>query len=168
MICPACGHENIEGAELCEHCGNDLTHLSRPKAASPTEKLLHKRPVGALRPHAPVVIPASRKIRDVIASMVIRHDGCAVVVNDAGEVIGVFTERDLLMKLAGKPDALLDSPVSEFMTPDPVTVTADVPIAYALHQMDVGGYRHIPLVAGKKPVGMVSIRDIVTFFGEHP
>jgi CBS domain-containing protein len=165
MICPACKHENIEGAELCEHCGVDLTHLSRPKASSPAEKLLHKRPISDLRPHAPVVVPSSRKVRDVIASMVIRHDGCAVVVNEAGEVIGIFTERDLLMKLAGKPDELLDSPVGEFMTPDPVTTTADVPIAYVLHQMDIGGYRHIPIVDGKKPVGMVSIRDIITFFG---
>ena len=135
MKCPACGHENIEGAELCEHCGVDLTHLSRPKAASPAEKLLHKQPVRALRPHAAVIVPANRKVRDVIASMVLRHDGCAIIVNDEGSVIGVFSERDLLMKLAGKPDELLDSPVSEFMTANPVTITADVPIAYALHQI---------------------------------
>lgn len=166
MRCSACKFDNIEGAEICENCGGDLTYLSRPKATNPVEKFLHKQPVRALREHPAVTVPPTRKIRDVIASLVLRHDGCAVVVDDMGYVIGVFSERDLLFRIAGRGDDLLDRPVSEFMTPDPVTIGADAPIAYALHQMDLGGYRHLPLVENGKPVGMVSIRDIVTFFGE--
>lgn len=165
MKCPACGFENIEGSESCDNCDVALTDLSRPKAQNPVEKLLHKRPVRDLRPHKAVVVPPTRKVRDVIASMVLHQDGCAVVVDDEGKIVGVFSERDLLMKVAGRGDPPLDAPVAEFMTPDPVVIRGDAPIVYALHQMDLGGYRHLPLVEAGKPIGMVSIRDIMTFLG---
>lgn len=167
MICPACGEENIDGAEACEHCGQDLTYLSRPRAHSLVEKAIHKEKVNALRPHPAVTVPQNRKVKDVLVSMVMHKDGCAVVVDDAGAPVGIFSERDLIMKIAGREESLLDHPVSEFMTTDPVTIEADAPIAYALHQMDLKGYRHLPLVKDGKPVGMVSVRDIVTFIGNR-
>ncbi len=166
--CPACNHENIFGAEFCENCGGDLTHLSKPRAKSAVEKSRHKTTVAALRRHDPVVVPSDRKVCDVLASLVLHRDGCAVVVDSDGEVVGVFTERDLIRKVAGVDESLLERPVHEFMTADPVTVELDVPIAFALHEMDVGGYRHVPVVEDAKPVGLVSIRDIITFLGDRP
>lgn len=166
-ICPACGEENIDGAEACEHCGQDLTYLSRPRAHSLVEKALHKEMIRSLRPHPPVIVPETRKVKDVLVSLVLHKDGCAVVVNADGAPVGIFSERDLILKVAGKGDDLLDHPVSEFMTPDPVTIDAEVPIAYALHQMDLKGYRHLPVVKDGKPVSMVSVRDIVTLIGSR-
>lgn len=165
FVCPACDHENIDGAECCEHCGDDLTHLSRPRAKSPIEKSLHKRTVAALRRHDPVVVSPQRKLLDVIASLVHHRDGCVVVVDAQGKVVGIFTERDLVLKVAGKGEDLLERPVGEFMTPDPVTIEMDAPIVFALHQMDLGGYRHLPVVEDDQPVGLVSIRDIIAFLG---
>ena len=59
----------------------------------------------------------------------------------------------------------LDRPVADFMTPSPETITKQDSIAYALHAMDLGGYRHIPVVAedSKLPIGIISIRDILRF-----
>lgn len=165
--CPACGHENIEGLEACEHCGDDLAYLSRPKAKTPVEKWLHKTPVRSLRKHAVVQVTRDRKVRDVLASLVLHKDGCAVVTDEQGAVLGVFSERDLVLKVAGKEDGLLDHPVGEFMTADPVTIDAEVPIAYALHQMDLGGYRHLPVVQDGKAVSMVSVRDIMSYIGSR-
>ena len=162
-VCPACGHENIQGAEACDNCGGDLAFLSAPKASSRLDRSLHQEPVQALGKHSPVVVTADRKVKDVLVSLVTHCDGCAVVVDDHGSVLGVFSERDLLSKVAGRGEELLERPVRDFMTPDPVVIETSAPIAYALHQMALGGYRHLPLVQGGKPVGMVSIRDIVTF-----
>jgi CBS domain-containing protein len=47
------------------------------------------------------------------------------------------------------------------MTPKPETLTANKSLAFALHKMDVGGYRHMPLVQDGRPVGMISVRDIM-------
>lgn len=167
ITCPACSEENIDGAETCEHCGDDLTHLSRPRAKSRVERSLQKEPVSFLRPHPAVVVRTDRKVREVIASLILHNDGCAVVIDHAGKTVGVFSERDLLFRLALEDDAQLDRPVSEFMTPDPVTIAADAPIIFALHQMDLGGYRHLPLLDKGKPVGMVSVRDIITYVGDR-
>lgn len=166
--CPSCRSLNLEGAETCEECGADLTELSRPRARSPVEKSLHKGRVGDLRDHPPVVVPPERKIRDVIASLVHRRDGCAVVADASGKVVGVFSERDLLTRVAGRGEELLDRPVAEFMTKDPVTIGADAPLAYALHQMDLGGYRHLPVIdVRNRPVAMVSIKDILAYLEDE-
>jgi CBS domain-containing protein len=52
------------------------------------------------------------------------------------------------------------------MTKDPETLEEDQTIACALNKMSVGGYRHIPIVRHGKPVGVVSIRDLVDFLVE--
>lgn len=165
--CPACQTENLAGAETCENCGYDLTVLTRPRARTVVEKSLHKEPIRSLRKRQAIVVPADRKVIDVVASLVAHREGCAVVVDEIGAVVGVFSERDLIRRVAGGPPDLLERPVSEFMTPDPVTIEADAPIVYAIHQMDLGGYRHLPLVEEGKPIGMVSVRDIVTFLDER-
>jgi len=47
------------------------------------------------------------------------------------------------------------------MTPNPETVTSGDTLAFALGKMDAGGYRHLPVVAGGKPVGVISVRDVL-------
>jgi CBS domain-containing protein len=54
------------------------------------------------------------------------------------------------------------------MTPRPFTIAAKDSIGYALQAMDLGGYRHLPIVDGaSKPVGLISIRDIVRFLAVY-
>lgn len=166
MRCPMCRAENIEGAEVCEGCGGDLTFLSRPKAHSEIEWALHKVRLSNLRRHPALCVTPATTVREVVELMTTRKEGCAVVTDEAGTLLGVFSDRDLLMKVAGGDEDQFARPVSEFMTADPVTIAADAPIAYALHQMDLGGYRHLPLMEGDRAVGMVSIRDIVSFIDQ--
>ena len=52
------------------------------------------------------------------------------------------------------------------MTKSPDTITSDAPIAFALHKMDVGGYRHLPVMDGGRVVGIVSVRDIMRYITE--
>jgi CBS domain-containing protein len=46
------------------------------------------------------------------------------------------------------------------MTPDPVVLRHDDPIAVAIHKMAVGGFRHIPIVEDGRPTGVVTARDV--------
>jgi CBS domain-containing protein len=86
--------------------------------------------------------------------------GCLLVVDD-GRLLGILTERDLLLKLE-RGD--VERPVRDLMTPDPEVLSPEDPIVYALNKMSVGGFRHVPLLddAGR-PVGIVSVRDIVDY-----
>jgi CBS domain-containing protein len=53
------------------------------------------------------------------------------------------------------------------MTPGVVTLEAEDRIAYALHKMNVGGYRHIPILFAGRLAGVISIRDILRYLTER-
>ena len=83
----------------------------------------------------------------------------SVVVSDFGRMIGIFTERDLMRAVAGRVHSS-EARVREWMTPDPVTMTEDMSVEEAGNTMIERGFRHIPVVAGERAVGIVSIRDV--------
>ena len=82
--------------------------------------------------------------------------GCVAV--DSGRLVGILTERDVVLKLAGR--SLEGIRVRDVMTPDPVVLRSDDTIAVAIHKMALGGFRHIPLVSGGRATGIVSARDL--------
>jgi CBS domain-containing protein len=86
---------------------------------------------------------------------------------DAGKLAGIFSERDALMKLNTDAARFFDRPISQFMTPDPVTLETNDKIAFALHKMNVGGYRHVPILFGGKLAGVISIRDILRYLTDR-
>ena len=87
--------------------------------------------------------------------------GSLLVIDDDGMLVGILSERDLLTKVAGIHDDYAERPVREFMTTGPEAVDEDDTLAFALHKMDVGGYRHVPVVKGGQPLGMLSVRDML-------
>lgn len=92
--------------------------------------------------------------------------GC-VLVCEGANVVGLFTERDLMRRViaTGKP---LTSPVSSVMTPNPVVVHPKDPIGLAIRRMEEGGYRHLPVIdEGGAPVGILSVKRIVHYLVEH-
>jgi CBS domain-containing protein len=109
-----------------------------------------------------LAIPPATPVAEVIALMNESSTGCALVV-DRGALVGIFTERDVLRKVAGRTDstALL---VGEVMTRDPDTLPQTASVAFALNRMSVEGYRHIPLLDDDgAPVGVVGMRDIINW-----
>ena len=89
--------------------------------------------------------------------------GCVVVVRDE-QVVGIFSERDALLRLSTKAAELKSRPVSEFMTPNPRMLDTEAKIAFAVQRMDLGGYRHVPIVDHSGELcGIVSARDILRY-----
>jgi CBS domain-containing protein len=123
-------------------------------------------PIRDLPPKRAVSVPAATSVGEAIRVLQERHFG-ALLVTEGTKVVGIFTERDVLNKIAGKPVDLKTTAVATVMTRNPETLGPDDTIAYALNKMHLGGFRHIPIVADDgAPVGIVSVRDIVEFIIE--
>lgn len=162
MICPACGFDNIEGVDVCEECEHSLVFASKPQPKSPLERSVWKDRIRVLAPRSPLAVPASAAVRDVLRLLVERSIGCVLVVEE-GKLVGIFSERDALLRLNTEAQALGDQPVSNFMTSTVECLGMDDRIAFALHKMDIGGYRHIPIVENGQPCGVISVRDILRY-----
>lgn len=162
MICPHCGNDNLPGSEECQRCGQDLTQLDRPVPSDRVERSLIEDPVRALKPRPPLTVRATAPIRDAIQALLDANVGALIVVDDADTVVGLLSERDLLTKMAGVRDEA-GLTVGDVMTPGArvEVVSPEHTLAFALHKMDVGGYRHIPVVENGRPVGMISVRDML-------
>lgn len=163
--CPACGAEYIEGDDYCGECCLPLSDMSLPAPASDIERSLLSDRVAVLGRHRePVTLSPETTIRETLAQLVSSDTGAALIVSD-GELVGIFTERDALLKLGIEVGDYLDRPVSDFMTKGPQTLHDNAKIAFAVHQMDVGSYRHIPIVDdGGKVESVISVRDILKYF----
>lgn len=119
-------------------------------------------PIHALPLEPPAVLESSVTLAKAIETMQQRHVGCVLLVDGAGKLVGIFTERDVLTRVAGRRLDWAQAPISDLMTRSPETLRPDDRIAWALHMMHVGGYRNVPLTdADDKPIGLVSVKDII-------
>lgn len=161
MICPTCGWDNVPGNEACAKCRQDLASFDRPAATCKIERSLMEDPISVLPLSPPILIPATATIRQAVETMITGNIGALLVVDDAGLLQGIISERDILKKVVGCGDDLADEPVTRFMTPRPEAVAANATLSYVLRKLDAGSYRHVPIVQDGRPVGVVSVRDML-------
>ena len=157
MICPVCRHDNLEGLDSCENCGADLRTADIPQAESSFERVLISEHLSELKPRIPVSVAPGDPAASAVKLMQDEEIGC-VLVSEGDKLVGIFTERDALMKLGGK--SLEGVSVRQVMTGDPVVLRDEDTLAVALHKMAIGGFRHIPIVEGNRATGIISARDI--------
>ena len=84
----------------------------------------------------------------------------SVLVMEDERLLGIFTERDLLVRVVAAglaPDA---TRLGEVMTRDVETIGAGEPMREAVRRMDEGCFRHLPVVYGGRVVGVLSLRDV--------
>ena len=158
MICPICAFENIQGLDQCENCGADLRTSDIPHpSGTDIEGALIGAQLSALRPRTPITVDEGTPVAEALRTM--RDEGVGCVLVTRGErLVGIFTERDAVLKLAGRSVDGLD--ISSVMTADPVVLRGSDNAAIAIHKMAVGEFRHIPLVEDGRPIGVVSSRDL--------
>lgn len=161
-ICPHCGAENIEGSDLCDQCQHSLTDVGLPQPATQVEKGLLRDRIDVLKPKKPLTVGPNDTIGEVLKKMVSQAIGCVLVV-EGEKVLGIFSERDAMVRVNVDAARLASRPVSSVMTPNPATLRIQDKIAFALQRMNVGGFRHLPILDDGKLVGVVSIRDILRY-----
>jgi CBS domain-containing protein len=161
MICPNCGYDNLPGGEECASCGQDLTQLDRPVARDRVERSLMEDTVGMLCSGGPITVKPQTTLGEALQAMMGPSVGALLVVDDHNKLVGILTERDLLTKVVGSHSDYRSLPVQQFMTADPEAVAVTDTLAFALHKMDIGSYRHLPVVRDGRPIGVISVRDML-------
>jgi CBS domain-containing protein len=99
-------------------------------------------------------------VLEAIRIMADRHVG-ALLVMKGEELIGIVSERDYARKVILKGRSSADTPVSQIMSAPVVTVSLSNSVQECMQLMTTRRIRHLPVVEGKKVVGMVSIGDLV-------
>ncbi len=107
-------------------------------------------------------IDPSAPISEAVALLAEKRIGALPVVKD-GEVVGIFSERDVIYGLAREGDTMMARPVGDMMTSPAITVDMDTPALTALSMMSRRRIRHLPVVDGGALAGFVSIGDLVKF-----
>ena len=110
------------------------------------------------RKHVITVAPQTT-VRDVARTMARANTGSVLVIEPPESLLGILTERDLLNRVLAKgidPDT---TPVRAVMTANPICIPPETLVSDAVVMMLERGFRHLPLVSGKKVLGVFSARD---------
>lgn len=134
----------------------EKSEIHQSLADDPISNLLHDRPLISTEPQT--------SLADAIHLMQQANIGALLVVDHEMKPLGIFTEADVLRKVATQIEDLSAHKIGDFMTPNPDTLEADVSIAHALHLMAVHHYRHVPIVNEQgQAVDIISFRDVVHY-----
>jgi CBS domain-containing protein len=147
---------------------DEIDRMVEPPRKKPllTAELL-RLPLSSLDPSPPLAVPVTGSVRDAVDLMKAHRFGAVTVVDAEGRVVGIFTERDLLLRVIDPVRDWREIRIADFMTPDPECLSAHEKIAYALNYMHLGGYRHVPIVdEERRPVGFVTARSVVAYLAE--
>jgi CBS domain-containing protein len=123
--------------------------------------------VRLLAPSEPIRLGADASVREAIERMVSQHRAAVVIVDAEGRLIGIFTERDVLIRVLGEGRDPVTTRLGAVMTPQPEALSAGDRICFAVNRMSTAGFRTIPLVDGDgRPIGIITVNDVVKWLAE--
>ncbi len=108
-----------------------------------------------------VSIRDGASVAELVRMLAERRIGAVPVLNQAGQLLGIISERDVVGALGMHGAAALEMPAAQFMTQYPRTGTPRTTVAEAMEMMTEGRFRHLPIVQDDKMIGIISIGDVV-------
>src|SRR4030095_5606451 len=114
-----------------------------------------------IRDREPYSMNASATVQDAAEFMASRNVGAVCVLDDAGKLLGVFSERDGLGRVVVQRRDPLVVKVGEVLSELKAVINCDETPHQALERMELIGTRHLPVVDGERWVGMLSMRDLL-------
>lgn len=122
--------------------------------------------IGTLKLAAPPSVEIGTSVGEVINEFQRHTIGCMLIF-DQHKLVGIMTERDVLMKIVAR-DVAYEEPIEKFMTADPITFTPDCTIGDAIGLMDRNKFRNIPIVSAETAecIGVFSIKDVIDYVVE--
>jgi CBS domain-containing protein len=128
--------------------------------------LLNDR-IAVLGPAEPVCLRENATVQEAIERMLARRQAGVLVVDGDGRLTGIFTERDVLTRVAGQGRDPRQTELDAVMTREPEALGPGDRVAYAVHSMSVAGYRTVPLVdAQRRPLGVVTVSDVIRWLAD--
>lgn len=130
-----------------------------------TNKALRGSTIAGLGLPKPPCVAPDTSLREALA-LVRKAAVEALLVVEGGKLVGVLTERDVLMKVVAR-GVDYGRPVRDFMTTNPAVLTPDRPVTEAVALLNREQYPHLPIVDEKSaPVALLRMRDIIEYFAE--
>ncbi|WP_336488876.1 CBS domain-containing protein [Methylobacterium nigriterrae] len=108
-----------------------------------------------------VTVQPERTLDDAVHLLADKGIGALVVTDEAGSVVGMLSERDIMRALARQAAAAFDAPIASHMTANVTTCKRTTTIEEVMHLMTEGRFRHVPVCEEGKLIGLVSIGDVV-------
>ncbi len=105
--------------------------------------------------------PENITLREAARELRKRRIGALVIMNDAGEIAGILSERDIVRAMADKGGIAADMPASQFMSRDICTCRLSDTTEELMAVMTERRFRHLPVIEGGRLAGIVSIGDVV-------
>jgi CBS domain-containing protein len=107
----------------------------------------------------PLVGRADDTVRTAAEEMA--EHGCnSILVCDGNKLRGIFTERDLLVRVVAAGRDAAGTKLAEVMTPEPDTIGGSEPVVEAVRRMDECGYHHLPVLEDNHLLGVIALRDV--------
>jgi CBS domain-containing protein len=113
------------------------------------------REVATTQPH--------RTLKEVVDLLAARNIGAVVVSDVQGSVLGILSERDIVRAIGTRGIIALDDAVSMHMTTKVITAAEEDTVLATIGKMNVGRFRHLPVLSNGKLAGIISIGDVVKF-----
>jgi CBS domain-containing protein len=143
-----------------------LKNFERPTFDDELERSLAEDPVTVME-HTPFeAVTPDTAVETAMRKMVDLEIACLMVVDphQGGKLVGIFSERDILTRVAPEFDRVKDKPIREVMTPDPIVVYETDTPAKALNLMSIGGFRHVPILdVDDKVIGILGPRRVTAY-----
>jgi CBS domain-containing protein len=135
--------------------------LDHPKADSAFAKHIMAAEIADLELDPAVVVEDGTNLGDIVDALSEKGKGCALICRE-GRIVGIFGERDILLNHAHREDDWRADSVRDHMIREPVMLKSSATIAHALNKMDIGDYRHVPVVdEDEKPLGILSVKCVL-------
>lgn len=107
-----------------------------------------------------ISVDVDQSVREAVTILAAKRIGALPVMKE-GQVAGIFSERDVIYRLADEGRSCLDRPVGEVMTSPAITIDRQTDLMGALGLMTKRRIRHLPVVDGQTMCGFISIGDLV-------
>ncbi|MFH1032541.1 MAG: CBS domain-containing protein [Chloroflexota bacterium] len=114
-----------------------------------------------LKYRTPILIGPNETVSAAIQKLSEHDRGALPVCDDAGKLVGIITERDIMRKCLARDQTPAKTKIRDIMTKDVIIGIPDDDLDYAINAMKQKRIRHIPIVDKQKVVGMISMRDLL-------
>ena len=120
--------------------------------------------VGMLNPPTPIFLNRNDSVKRALEHLKTSKLGCVLINDDNGKLVGIFSERDAILKTSLAEIDATNTSIFSLMTPNPQTATMTTSIAFVLNMMSHGGYRNVPIVDDTGcAIGIVTVKHIVDY-----
>jgi CBS domain-containing protein len=149
-----------QAAQQAAEQGKQLLDEGREKLTGQLQARHRPERISEVMTPTPVTVRASQTVAEAANNMRQMDVGSMIVVDDAGKLVGMVTDRDIAVRAVAQGKDAQSTPVAEIISEQPATLSPTDSVEEAVRLMRDKAIRRLPVVEGDRPVGIVSIGDL--------